>query len=37
MIETIQRRRERWQMSYHVVDAQVMEQFAPVVAQLAGT
>jgi len=37
MIETIERRRERWQMTYHVVNADVMEQFAPVVAHLAGT
>jgi probable F420-dependent oxidoreductase len=37
MIETIQRRRDRWQMSYHVVGDDVMEQFAPVVARLAGT
>lgn len=37
MIETIQRRRERWQMSYHVVGDDVMEQFAPAVAQLVGT
>ena len=37
MIETIRRRRERWQMSYHVVNDDVMEQFAPIVAALAGT
>jgi probable F420-dependent oxidoreductase len=37
MIETIQRRRDRWQMSYHVVGQEVMDQFAPIVAQLTGT
>ena len=37
MIETIRRRRDRWQMSYHVVNDDVMEQFGPVVARLAGT
>jgi probable F420-dependent oxidoreductase len=37
MIDTIRRRRDRWQMSYHVVNADVMEQFAPVVGALAGT
>ena len=37
MIETIQRRRERWQMSYHVIGDDVMEKFAPVVARIAGT
>ncbi len=37
MIDTIQRRRDRWQMSYHVVPSEVMHEFAPVVAKLAGT
>ncbi len=37
MIETLERRRERWQMTYHVVNDDVMDQFAPVVARLAGT
>jgi probable F420-dependent oxidoreductase len=36
MIETARRRRDRWDMSYHVVGDDVMEQFAPVVADLAG-
>ncbi len=36
MIETARRRRDRWDMSYHVVGSDVMEQFAPVVAELAG-
>ena len=37
MIETLERRRARWQMTYHVVNDDVMEQFAPIVARLAGT
>jgi probable F420-dependent oxidoreductase len=36
MIDTIQRRRDRWQMSYHVVGSEVMDEFALVVAALAG-
>ena len=30
-------RRERWHMSYVVVGVDVMDQFAPAVAKLAGT
>lgn len=37
MIETIDRRRERWQMSYHVVGQEVMDEFAQIVAKVAGT
>jgi probable F420-dependent oxidoreductase len=37
MVEDLRARRERWQMSYIVVDAGVAEQFAPIVARLAGT
>ena len=37
MIEDVQARRERWGMSYVVVGVDVMEQFAPAVARLAGT
>jgi probable F420-dependent oxidoreductase len=37
MIETLERRRERWDMTYHVVGAEHLDQFAPVVARLAGT
>jgi probable F420-dependent oxidoreductase len=37
MIEDLHARRERWGMSYVVVGVDVMEQFAPAVAQLAGT
>jgi probable F420-dependent oxidoreductase len=36
MIESLRRRRERWQMSYHVINDDAMAQFAPVVAALAG-
>ena len=36
MIEDLIARRERWQMSYIVVDDAVAEQFAPVVDRLAG-
>jgi probable F420-dependent oxidoreductase len=37
MVDTLERRRDRWQMSYHVIPVESMEQFAPVVAQLAET
>jgi probable F420-dependent oxidoreductase len=37
MIDDVQVRRERWLMSYVVVGVDVMEQFAPAVAKLAGT
>jgi alkanesulfonate monooxygenase SsuD/methylene tetrahydromethanopterin reductase-like flavin-dependent oxidoreductase (luciferase family) len=37
MIDDLTARRERWLMSYHVVGVDVIEQFAPVVAKLAGT
>lgn len=37
MIETLERRRDRWDMTYHVVGAEHLDQFAPVVARLAGT
>jgi len=37
MVETLQRRRERWDMTYHVVPAEHLDAFAPVVARLAGT
>ena len=37
MIDDVQARRERWGMSYVVVGVDVMEQFAPAVAKLAGT
>lgn len=36
MIEDLQARRERWQMSYVVVNDDVAEQFAPIVDRLAG-
>ena len=37
MIESLTRRRERWDMTYHVIDAPHMDAFAPVVDHLAGT
>ena len=37
MVDDLVARRERWQMSYVVVDDAAAEQFAPVVARLAGT
>jgi probable F420-dependent oxidoreductase len=37
MVETLERRRARWGMSYHVVPIEQMDAFAPVVAKLAGT
>ncbi len=37
MLDDLVARRERWQMSYVVVDDAVAEQFAPIVANLAGT
>jgi probable F420-dependent oxidoreductase len=37
MIDDLHARRERWHMSYVVVGLDVMEQFAPAVAKLAGT
>lgn len=36
MIETLQRRRDRWEMTYHVVGHDHLAAFAPVVKQLAG-
>ncbi len=37
IVDLLHARRERWQMSYTVVPHEAMAQFAPVVAQLAGT
>ena len=37
MIDDLIARRERWQMTYVVVDDAVADQFAPIVARLAGT
>jgi probable F420-dependent oxidoreductase len=37
MVDDLIARRDRWQMSYVVVDDSVAEQFAPVVDRLAGT
>jgi probable F420-dependent oxidoreductase len=37
MVDDLIARRERWQMTYVVVDDAVADQFAPIVARLAGT
>ena len=37
IVELLEERRERWQMSYVVVPAESLDAFAPVVARLAGT
>ncbi|HEY5012335.1 MAG TPA: TIGR03621 family F420-dependent LLM class oxidoreductase [Acidimicrobiia bacterium] len=37
MVELLELRRQRWQMSYTVVPHEAMSQFAPIVARLAGT
>ncbi len=37
MVELLEARRERWQMSYHVIPHEAMAQFAPVLAKLAGS
>jgi probable F420-dependent oxidoreductase len=36
MVEALEARRDRWQISYHVIPAESLELFAPVVARLAG-
>jgi probable F420-dependent oxidoreductase len=36
MIASLEERRERWQMSYHVVEDGAIDAFAPIVARLAG-
>ena len=35
--ESLERRRERWDVTYHVIPIEQMDAFAPVVARLAGT
>ncbi len=37
IVELLHERRERWQMSYIVIDANSIDAFAPIVAELAGT
>lgn len=37
MIELLHARRDRWQMSYHVIPQEAIDQFAPIVAKLTGT
>ena len=36
IVESLERRRERWDMTYHVIPIEQLEAFAPVVARLAG-
>ena len=36
IVESLERRRERWDMTYHVVPIEQVDAFAPVVARLAG-
>ncbi len=36
IVDSLEERRERWQMSYHVVDDNAIDAFAPIVARLAG-
>ena len=36
IVASLEERRERWQMSYHVIDEGGMDAFAPIVARLAG-
>jgi hypothetical protein len=36
MVDALERRRDRWQISYHVIPAESLELFAPIVARLAG-
>lgn len=36
IVESLERRRERWDMSYHVIPIEQMDAFAPVVDRLAG-
>jgi probable F420-dependent oxidoreductase len=36
IVASLEERRERWQMSYHVIEDNAIDTFAPVVARLAG-
>jgi probable F420-dependent oxidoreductase len=36
IVASLEERRERWQMSYHVIDDNAIDTFAPIVARLAG-
>jgi probable F420-dependent oxidoreductase len=36
IVASLEERRERWQMSYHVIDDNAIETFAPIVARLTG-
>jgi len=36
IVASLEERRERWQMSYHVIDDNAIDTFAPIVSRLAG-
>jgi alkanesulfonate monooxygenase SsuD/methylene tetrahydromethanopterin reductase-like flavin-dependent oxidoreductase (luciferase family) len=36
IVELLEARRERWQFSYHVIEDEAIDRFAPVVSRLAG-
>ena len=36
IVASLEARRDRWQMSYHVIDDNAIDTFAPIVARLAG-
>lgn len=36
IVASLEERRERWQISYHVIDENAVDTFAPIVARLAG-
>ncbi len=36
IVASLEERRERWQMSYHVIEDSAIDTFAPIVARLAG-
>ncbi len=36
IVASLEERRDRWQMSYHVIDDNAIDAFAPIVARLAG-
>jgi probable F420-dependent oxidoreductase len=37
IVASLEERRDRWGISYHVIDDNAVDQFAPIVARLAGT
>ena len=36
IVASVEERRERWQISYHVIEDNAIDTFAPIVARLAG-